>query len=323
MLGLWLEERTLVLRRDLPEPEPGAGEALVRPILAGICSTDHQLADGLYGFVGVPGHELLGLVEDGPAPWLGQRVVAEINCPCGQCERCRRGLAKHCRHRQVLGIRGRNGAFAERIAIPVANLHLVPESVPSSQAVFAEPLAAALEIQVQVPLGPGERVLVLGDGKLGQLVAQSLRPTGCRLAVLGRHPAKLAPLAALGIETFDVPDRLPDDFDCVVECTGSPEGFALARRAVRPRGTLVLKSTYSGNVEVDLSAVAVDEIRILGSRCGPFDRALELLASGTLDLGYLIDSVYPLADGLAAFARSRERGVLKVLIGGAAKYLAA
>lgn len=314
MLGLWLENRRLRLRRDLPQPIAAADEALVRPLLRGICSTDHGLQDGLYPFAGIPGHEFVGTVESGPPDLIGQTVVAEINLPCGRCAQCLAGRAKHCAARRVIGIRDRPGAFAERLAVPVANLHRVPEGVPPEQAVFAEPLAAALEIQEQVCVGPADRVLVVGDGKLGQLVAQSLAPTGCRLAVLGRHPHKLAPLARLGLTTLAEREPAPAAFDLAIECTGSPSGFALARRAIRPQGTLVLKSTYPGRLEIDLGALAVDEIRLLGSRCGPFPKALALLASGALDLGYLVDSVYRLDDALAAFARSRERGVLKVLI---------
>jgi len=315
MIGLWLADGRLTLRRDLPEPVPGPGEVLVRPLLRGICSTDHQLVDGLYPFTGVPGHEFVGVVESGPPDLLGQRVVAEINLPCGHCPRCYRGLTKHCTHRQAIGIRGRNGAFAERLAVPTANLHRVPPGVTPAQAVFTEPLAAALEIQEQIAIGPADRVLVIGDGKLGQLIAQSLRPTRCRLVVLGRHPSKLGHLARLGIATLTAPPTAPAGFDSVIECTGTATGFTLARTAVRPRGSIVLKSTYRGTIAVDLSAIVVDEVRLLGSRCGPFAKALALLATGTLDLGYLIDSVYPLADALSAFARSRERGVLKVLIG--------
>jgi threonine dehydrogenase-like Zn-dependent dehydrogenase len=315
MLGLWLENGKLTLRRDIPEPQPRDGEALIRPILRGICSTDHHLLDGLYPFVGVPGHEFVGVVVTGPADLLGRTVVAEINLACGRCAQCREGRAKHCTERQVIGIRGRPGVFAERLAVPVANLHRVPDGVPPEQAVFAEPLAAALEIREQIAFDSQDRVLVVGDGKLGQLIAQSLLPTGCRLTVLGRHPRKLEPLVRLGIATLADAQPTTASVDVAIECTGSPAGFALARRAVRPQGTLVLKSTYRGAIEIDASAIAVDEIRILGSRCGPFGAALALLASGTLDLGYLIDSVYPLGQGLAAVARSRERGTLKVLIG--------
>lgn len=318
MLGLWLADQRLGLRRDLPEPVPGPGEAVVRPLLRGICSTDHQLAEGLYPFTGVPGHEFVGVVESGPADLVGRSVVAEINIPCGHCALCHRGLTRHCAHRQAIGIHDRPGAFAERLAVPIANLHPVPAGVTPAQAVFTEPLAAALEVQEQLTLGPADLVLAIGDGKLGQLIAQSLHPSGCRLTVLGRYPAKLAPLARLGIATLTAPPAEPAGFDVVIECTGSAAGFALARRAVRPRGTIVLKSTYRGTAEVDLSAIVVDEVRLLGSRCGPFDKALALLASGSIDLGYLIDSVYPLTEGLAAFARSRERGVLKVLIGNGA-----
>jgi threonine dehydrogenase-like Zn-dependent dehydrogenase len=208
----------------------------------------------------------------------------------------------------------RNGAFAEYLCLPIENLHRVPDNVPTDVATFTEPVAAALEIQQQVTVSPAERVLVVGDGKLGQLVAQTLAVTGCDLLVVGRHQEKLANLAARGIQT-GLEDGVADRaFDLSVECTGNPAGFAIARRALRPRGTLVLKSTYAGQLTFDASSLVVDEITLIGSRCGPFPAALDLLASGQMDVEPLIHARYPLSEGLAAFEQASTKGVLKVLL---------
>lgn len=316
MLGLWLDEGGLRARRDLPEPVPGPGEALVRVRTAGICRTDLELARGYAGFRGVPGHEFVGEVVAAPGDgaWVGRRVVGEINVSCGACATCRRGHRAHCERREVLGIRGRSGAFAELLALPVANLHAVPDTVPDAAAVFTEPLAAALQVQEQVRVGPGREVTVLGDGKLGSLVAQTLALTGCALTVVGRHPAKLDRMAAHGIATAREGDVAPRSADVVVECTGHPGGLALALRAVRPRGIVVLKSTYAGEPQVHLSPVVVDEVTLVGSRCGPFAPALGLLAAGRIDVAGLVDRLFPLEDGVAALAEAARHGVKKVLL---------
>jgi threonine dehydrogenase-like Zn-dependent dehydrogenase len=214
----------------------------------------------------------------------------------------------------VLGIRGRHGAFAEYLTLPSDNLHEVPDHVPDDVAVFTEPTAAALEIQQQVHIGRGDRVVVIGDGKLGNLVAQTLALTGCRLLVIGRHPAKLERLAARSIRTGNEPDLPIGTADVVVECTGNPQGLALARRAVRPRGTIVLKSTYQGEATVDLAGIVVDEIMLVGSRCGPLRPALELLAAGALDVRPLIDARYPLSQALDGFDHAAKPGALKILL---------
>jgi threonine dehydrogenase-like Zn-dependent dehydrogenase len=316
MRGLWLEGRMIGLRDDLPAPVPPPGEALVRVTAAGICNTDLELVRGYYPFTGVPGHEFVGTVEAAPgAPhWQGRRVVGEINASCGRCGACAEGRRTHCERRTVLGIVGRNGAFAERLTLPIENLHEVPEGVPDEAAVFTEPLAAALEIQEQVRIGPGDSVLVVGDGKLGNLVAQTLALTGCALTVIGRHAAKLALLADRGIRTAG-PDAIrPGQVDVAVECTGNPEGFDLARAAVRPRGTIVLKSTYAGLTSLDMSRIVVDEITLVGSRCGPFAPALALLAERRVDVAPLVHARFPLADGVAAFEAAARPGVLKVLV---------
>ena len=314
MQAIWLEGGELRLRDDLNVPGLPPGEALVRVLRAGICNTDIELVKGYYPFAGVPGHEFVGVVEQGAPGLVGQRVVGEINAACGACRTCRSGRPTHCEGRTVLGIVGRNGAFAEYLALPMENLHRVPAGVSTDAATFAEPLAAALEIQQQVRVGPDDRVLVVGDGKLGLLVGQTLALTGCDLLVVGRYPEKLALLESRGIRTDGKEMVVDGEFDLAVECTGNVGGFSLARRALRPRGTLVLKSTYAGRLEVDASALVVDEITLIGSRCGPFAPALRLLESGRVAVEPLISRRYSLAEGIAAFARAGERGALKVLL---------
>lgn len=314
MKALWLENNQLQLRPDVAIPVPPPGEALVRVLRAGICNTDLELLRGYYPYTGILGHEFVGVVEQGPKELQNKRVVGEINAACGNCRFCRSGQPTHCENRTVLGIVSRDGAFAEYLTLPVKNLHPVPDNVPSDVATFTEPLAAALEIQQQVNLRPDDRVLVVGDGKLGQLVAQTLALTGCDLLVVGRHREKLDRLAALGIKT-GFADAITDRaFDISVECTGNPEGFAIARRALRPRGILVLKSTYSGRLTLDASSLVVDEITLIGSRCGPFPEALKLLSQNRVDVKYLIQDRYPLDEAIAAFDRAQQRGVLKVLL---------
>jgi threonine dehydrogenase-like Zn-dependent dehydrogenase len=314
MQGLWLENNQLQLRTDIPIPQPPEGEALIRVLCAGICNTDLELLRGYYPYDGICGHEFVGVVERGPENLLNRRVVGEINAACGQCRFCLRGEPSHCENRTVLGIVNRNGAFADYLCLPVKNLHLVPNNLSTEVATFTEPVAAALEIQQQVKLHPDDRVLVVGDGKLGQLVAQTLALTGCELLVVGRHRDKLANLEARGIKTGLVDAVTDKAFDISVECTGNAEGFAIARRALRPRGTLVLKSTYAGNLSFDASSLVVDEITLIGSRCGPFAEALELLAQEKVDVKPLIHARYPLAQGLMAFEEAQTKGVLKVLL---------
>jgi threonine dehydrogenase-like Zn-dependent dehydrogenase len=304
MRGAWLDNRSsgggradVVFRDDLPLPAAGA-EARVRVLLAGICNTDLELARGYYPFAGIPGHEFVGVVEEGPDALRGRRVVGEINAACHACDACRRNHPTHCERRSVLGIRGRDGAFAEALVLPAENLHLVPDGLADDAAVFTEPLAAALEIQQQLSLGPDDRVLVVGHGKLGRLIAQTLALTGCRLTVVGRDDA----------------DPAPRSFDIAIECSGNPAGFERARQALRPRGTLVMKSTYAGALTFNASSLVVDEITLIGSRCGPFAPALRLLAEGTIDPRPMIDARYPLREIGAAFEHAERRGVRKVLV---------
>jgi threonine dehydrogenase-like Zn-dependent dehydrogenase len=314
--ALWLEDGALRLRNDAADPVSPGGEAVLRVLLAGICNTDLELVRGYYPFTGIPGHEFVGRVEEAPGneAWVGRRVVGEINAVCGACGACKAGRRSHCENRTVLGIKARHGAFAERLVLPVANLLEVPDQVPDDIAAFTEPTAAALEVQQQVAIGPNDRVVLIGDGKLGNLLAQTLALTGCDLLVVGRHAEKLGLLEARGIRVglaSDLPRRCAD---VVVECTGNADGLALARQAVRPRGTIVLKSTYRGSVALDLSPLVVDEVTLVGSRCGPFAPALELLSSGRIDVRPLIHARYGLADGVAAFDDAARPGVLKVLI---------
>jgi len=314
--ALWLEAQALRVRDDLPTPVPPDGEALVRVRLAGICNTDLELVRGYYPYAGVPGHEFVGTVEEaaGAREWVGRRVAGEINAACGACRACRAGRRTHCEKRTVLGIVARDGAFATHLRLPIQNLHALPDALPDEAAVFTEPVAAALELQQQVSVSPADRVVVIGAGKLGHLVAQTLAVTGCRLLVAGRSPRPLALLAARGIATTNVEALEPREADLVVECTGHPDGLELARRAVRPRGTIVLKSTYHGKAEVDLARFVVDEITLVGSRCGPFAPALELLASGRVDPRPLVEARYPLAEAVAAFEHAARPGALKILV---------
>ena len=303
MQALWLEDRKLSLR-DVPQP---SGETLVRVLASGICNTDVELTRGYYPFRGIPGHEFVGVTED------GRRVVGEINAVCGACEPCREGRLTHCDRRSVLGIVNRDGAHAEYLMLPSRNLHEVPDQVSDEEAVFVEPLAAALEIQEQIRIEPSHRVLVTGAGKLGQLIARTLALTGCRLTVLGRDRAKLALLEQVGIATTTTAPP-PRSADIAVECSGSPEGFAIARSALRARGTLVMKSTYAGELTVNASSLVVDEITLIGSRCGPFAPALRLLAERRIDVRPLMHARYPLSDAIQAFEHAQRPGVLKVLL---------
>lgn len=316
MLALWLEDRKLSLRDDLPRPVPQAGEALIRVTAAGICATDLEMVRGYYPYTGIPGHEFVGVVEAAPTDraWVGQRVVGEINISCGECPACRRGHPTHCENRTAIGIQGHHGAFAQFLCMPICNLHRVPAAVPDDAAVFTEPLAATVEILEQVCIQPCDRILVVGAGRLGQLIARLLALHGDDLRVVVRYPGQREKLAGVGIAAVSE-DQVPVGLmDVVVEATGSPGGFALAALAVRPRGTIVLKSTYAGSAGVNLSPLVVNEITLVGSRCGPFKPALELLEHQRVDPTPLISYRYGLENGIEAFSRAAESGVFKVLL---------
>ena len=308
----WDGREARVVRR--PEPRVSRDTAVVRVALAGICNTDLELVRGYMGFRGVLGHEFVGTVVDGPESWRGKRVVGEINFACGRCALCERGLGRHCPTRRVMGILNADGAFAELVAVPVANLHAVPDGVADDAAVFTEPLAAAFEILEQVPLEPGLECVVLGDGKLGFLVAQVLSQAGARVLVVGKHADKLRHVRALGIRTALLAEWTREPADLVVEATGSAGGFELAVTATRPRGTLVLKSTVAETAPLNLAPVVINEITVVGSRCGPFPPALRALATGRVDPRPLISARVPLARADEGLRLAAERGVLKVVI---------
>ena len=300
-------------------PEPGAdGEALVRVRLSGICNTDLEIARGYAGFAGTLGHEFVGSVEDaGGGPLArGDRVVGEINAGCGTCARCRRGDPRHCATRTVLGIVGRDGAHAELLRLPARNLLRVPDAVPDEQAVFTEPLAAACGVIERCPVDAATRIAVIGDGKVGLLCAMVLQASGTAPLLVGKHASKWAIARAGGIETTSV-DEAPKrrgTFDVVVEASGNASGFALALDLLRPQGTLVLKSTFRGATPVDAARIVVDEIQVVGSRCGRFAPALALLERGAVDVASLVSEVLPLSRGVEAMDRAAAPGVLKVLL---------
>lgn len=310
--------------RDAPLPRR-AGEALVQVISAGICNTDLEIVKGYAGFQGTLGHEFVGRVAESPdASITGRRVVGEINAGCGECTRCRTGDARHCAGRTVLGIKGRDGAFAEFLSLPVRNLIRIPDGLSDEAAVFVEPFAAALQIIDQVSIGPGSNVAVIGDGKLAQLVVRAISHTGCRTLVLGKHEFKLALAARSGARTQlvnnleattgELLSEQADQVDVAIEASGSATGLPLALSLVRPRGTVVLKSTHHSPTELQMAAVVVNEITIVGSRCGRFGPAIDLLAGEGVDLSDLISARFPLDDGVAAFHKAGDPSSMKVII---------
>lgn len=314
MHALVWDGKNLKLASRYSEPKASGERAVVRVRLAGICSTDLQILKGYMGFRGIPGHEFVGEVQAGPAELLGKRVVGEINFACGKCEFCNRGLGRHCTSRAVMGIFGADGSFAELMSIPIQNLHLVPEGVGDEEAVFTEPLAAAFEILEQFPLDHGHEALVMGDGKLGILCAQVLKLTGARVTVLGKHAEKLALVKRTGVRTILLPDWKPSLFDVVVEATGTESGLRLALSTVRPRGTLILKSTIAKDHHVSLAPLVINEVTVIGSRCGPFPPALEALAEKSVAVTPLIERVYPLDDGIDAVNHAARPGARKILL---------
>ena len=316
MRALVLKSGELVFDADyqaaLPTPPSPSALIPVRVLTAGICETDLQLVAGYMGFEGVLGHEFVGIATEGK--YAGKRVVGEINCACGDCEFCERDLGRHCPRRTVIGILNHDGAFADTIFVPEENLLPVPDSVPTEIAVFTEPLAAAFEILEQVTFRDGDRIAVLGDGRLGNLCAQVLAPTDGDVMVLGRHASKLERIDELGIAAAlaeDVP--VERQFDYVVDCTGSASGIEAALGFVRPRGTIILKTTIAGTQELSLAPFVIDEITLIGSRCGRFAPALQALAEKRVEVRSLIDSRFPLEEGVAAFQRAKSPGVMKVL----------
>ncbi len=305
----------LQVRIDYPEPRPSRSDALVAVRVAGVCSTDLEVMKGYMGFTGVMGHEFVGRVVSGPEKWRDQRVVGEINCVCGRCDMCTGGLANHCRDRTVLGIDGHDGVFAEYVALPVRNLHAVPDTVGDEQAVLVEPLAAAFQIVRQLDFSRSDSVVVLGDGRLGQLVARVLKTVVRRPVLVGRHEDKLEAAEKAGIQTVAEGEFSPRaDADVVVDATGSAEGLETAMRAVRPRGVIVLKSTVAAGKELNLAPLVINEVTVVGSRCGPFPDAIQALADGIVDVSALVTGRFPLRDAPEALAAAARPEHIKVLI---------
>ena len=300
--------------QEVPPPSPADDEAIVAVRYAGICATDLEVLRGYRAHHGILGHEMVGVVRSCPtAPqWEGRRVAAEITVACGECSTCRRGERAHCERRSVMGILQRPGCFAEQVAVPVRNLHTVPDEVDDRAAAFVEPLAAAFEIATQIDVA-GQPVAVLGDGKLGLLVAMALHHSDARVTLFGRHAHKLAIAESVGIETSRTRGAARR-FPIVVEATGSPQGLSDALALTRPRGTLVLKSTFHDTLALDTNRIVVDEITLLGSRCGPFATAIDALARGAVDPTPLVEATYPLQDGVEAIEHARRKGALKVLL---------
>jgi threonine dehydrogenase-like Zn-dependent dehydrogenase len=329
--ALVFRNNALTLEKNYPLPDPQFGEALIRVLQAGICNTDLEITRGYLAFHGVLGHEFVGIVEavhegsgdTSPTYLIGKRVAGEINVACSRsdCAWCWRGMPTHCPNRSTLGILNRDGAFADYLTLPTANLHLVPENVSDEEAVFVEPLAANFEIFEQVHVKPTDRVIVLGDGKMGQLAAQVLSLSGCEVTMIGKHEEKLVLAAQRGIQTRLLGDVVGAQIiapssrvDFVVECSGSAQGLELAMRLVRPRGTVILKSTVADKSTIHMATIVIDEIRVQGSRCGPFAPAIRALSHRTVDVRPLISSQYSLDDGVAAFEHAAKPGVLKVLV---------
>jgi threonine dehydrogenase-like Zn-dependent dehydrogenase len=308
MLSVHLENGKVEVRKQ-PLPRIAEGFARIRLLAAGICSTDLELQRGYYGFSGTPGHEFVGELED------GTRVAGEINLACGQCDWCARGLGRHCPNRTVLGIVKHPGAFREYLTLPVKNLHRVPKSISTEHAVFIEPVAAACEILDQIRIAKGTEVAVVGDGKLGLLIAQVLNAHGAKVLLLGRHREKMSLVEWCGVTAEVMPAKLPERaFPIVVDATGSSDGLRAAIQMCEPRGTVVMKSTVHGLVAIDTAPAIVNEITLVGSRCGRFEPALKMLASGKVRVGDLISGEFPLDRAPEAFGRAATKGVLKILL---------
>src|SRR5437588_2548239 len=330
MRALVYDNHSLTFEPHYPDPALVEGEALIRVLQAGICNTDLEIVRGYMGFQGVLGHEFVGVVEEildpsgipSASPLIGKRVVGEINAACHRpdCFSCQHNMPTHCPNRTTLGIVNRDGAFAEYLTLPIENLHVVPESVSDEEAVFVEPLAANFEMLEQVHLKPTDNVVILGDGKMGQLAAQVLTLSGCEVMMVGKHEEKLALAEKRGIHTYVLDDATSFTLehrrrvDIVVECSGSAQGLEMALRLVKPRGTLILKSTVADKSTLYLAPIVIDEIRVQGSRCGPFAPAIRALSKKTVDIRPLISARYSLDEGVVAFEHAAMPGVLKVLV---------
>ena len=316
MQAITLSQNNLHIQKDFPKPQPETGEALIKVMLTGICATDLEMLKGYKGgFQGILGHEFVGVVEQSPdAAWHGKRVVGSINIGCNKCATCRQHGSEHCPNRRVLGILNKDGAFADYLTLPQSNLFAVPDEVSDETAVFTEPLAAALRIREQIRLKPGSRTAVIGPGRLGLLVGQVLALDGTDIVMIGRSRRSLELPAKLSLATGLADDFAENRFDMVVETTGNEAGFALALKLVRSLGTLVLKSTFAGQTNLDLTKIVVAEINVIGSRCGPFAPALNLLQRNAIDVSSHIDGEYKLSHAIQAFTHASQRGVRKILL---------
>lgn len=315
MKAVVLTDGRVEVRDDVPCPEPEAGEALIRVRLAGICATDLEIIKGYAGFEGILGHEFVGIVEEcAQEEWVGRRVVGTINLGCGHCSICQTEGPEHCPDRTVLGIHNRDGVFAQYVTLPELNLYAVPDDVSDEEAVFTEPLAAGARILQQIDLPENGRIAVVGPGRMGMLIAQALSAQGARVTVLGRSDSSLQLARQLDLDSGLVADQPDNSFDLVVEATGNDAGLAHSLRLVRPLGTLVMKSTFHGKANVDLTKLVVGEITVVGSRCGPFDEALRLLQQKSIQVNGLIDAEYPLSEAIAALEHAAQPGVRKVLL---------
>jgi len=305
----------LSFRDDYPQPVLNNNEALIRVIYAGICNTDIEITKGYMGFSGIPGHEFAGVVEKSSDSGLvGKRVAGEINIGCGTCTYCHRGLGNHCPARSVLGILNKNGAFADYLTLTANNLHILPDSISDEEAVFIEPLAAAFEILEQVDITSADKVCVLGDGKLGLLISQVLSTTGCALTTVGKHKEKLSILEKMNISTALAPVPSERHFDIVIDSTGSQTGLETALSIVNPRGKVILKTTVAGSRPTDLNSIVIDEITVIGSRCGPFRPAIKALETKSVDVTPLISKVFPIEAGIEAMNYASQKGMMKVIL---------
>jgi alcohol dehydrogenase len=301
---------------DVPVPIPAANDVLIKVQYAGICNTDIEITKGyMSGFHGIPGHEFIGhVVHATQSSLIGKRVTSEINCYCGTCSYCKNALQRHCPHRTVLGIDKRNGTFAEYVSVPYNTLIEIPSQIPDTTAIFIEPLAAALEILEQIVIRASDSVLLIGDGKLAQLIGLVLQSTQCKLTVLGKHPEKIAVFTNQGIKAVSNDITLSERFDIVVEASGSPDAFIKGLSYVRPRGTVVLKSTYAGTFDFNPVSIVINEITLIGSRCGNLNDAIRFLLKTDLDLSFLISEIIPFERALDAFKKSQEKGVMKIVL---------
>ncbi len=315
MRALVFKKRRLTYRTDYPNPRPGRNEALIKITLAGICNTDLETTKGYMDFQGIPGHEFIGNVEKcNKKNLIGKRVTGEINIGCNRCFYCRNQMQNHCPGRSVMGIFNKDGVFAEYVTLPVKNLHVIADSISDKEAVFIEPLAAAFEITRQVDIKPGNKVCVLGDGKLGLLVSQVISLTGCSLVVVGKHKDRLSLLEKRGLRVKLVSAFNEKAFDIVIDCTGSPSGLETALNIVKPQGRIIIKTTLAKRRTFDLNTIVLQELTLIGSRCGPFSPAMNAVKRGIIDLHPLKSKVFPLEEGIRAFQYASRKGVSKVML---------